>query len=59
MKLIGDSTPHLIRNRHSTLPRQGCGRSGRKGAAPTVKAAVEVSVLLRSVRKLRREEGRV
>jgi hypothetical protein len=28
----------------------------RKGAALTVKAAVEVSVLLRSVRKLMREE---
>jgi hypothetical protein len=39
-------TPHLVRIRHSISTRS---------RAPIVKAAVEASILLRSMRKLRRE----
>jgi hypothetical protein len=48
--------PYLVRIRQFTKESTKKQPEGRRSRAPTVKAAVEASILLRSVRKLRREE---
>jgi hypothetical protein len=54
-KKLRYSIPHLVRIRQSTKESTKEQSEGRS-RAPRVKAAVEASILLRSVRKLRREE---
>jgi hypothetical protein len=47
-------SPFSISTRQAV--HEGVHQPGRKKEPPTVKAAVEASILLRSARKLRREE---